>query len=279
MRNAVTNTTLDTLDQAVIILKDIGKQYGVDFAGELHNQLLMQNSSFSTTAGLFDENIPFAQRGLGSKRLLSIGMNVSSYVEGTLVLVDEIETGLEPYRILRLINVFRDVFSQKGQVIMTTHSISAVCECSLDELVICRNNEGTVTLRCLNQDAALKDDVQRMIRSEPGAFLSKRVIICEGKTEVGLLRAFDRHILSKTCGSFAHFGTSIALGGGGDKFFKLAKFLKDCDFDVCILMDSDFASEELEKQDVMARGIPVFSWHEGNAIEEQIFNDSPLSVA
>lgn len=279
MRNAVISTTLDTLDEAVTVLRDIGKQYGVDFSGKLHNQLLMQNNSFSTTAGLFDENVPFSQRGLGSKRLLSIGMNVSAYEEGTLVLVDEIETGLEPYRILRLINVFRDVFSQKGQVIMTTHSISAVCECSLDELVICRNTDGTVILRCLNQDADLKNDVQSMIRSEPGAFLSKRVIVCEGKTEVGLLRAFDRHILSRTHGSFAHFGACIALGGGGDKFFKLAKFLKSCDFDVAILMDSDLPSEEPEKQDVVAIGIPVFSWYEGNAIEEQIFSDSPLPIA
>ena len=279
MRNAIRNTTLDTLDRAVTVLKDIGKQYGVDFAGELHNQLLMQNSSFSSTAGLFDGEVPFSQRGLGSKRLLSIGMNISAYEEGTLVLVDEVETGLEPYRILRLINVLRDVFSQRGQVIMTTHSTSAVCECSLDELVICRNIEGTVILRYLNQEVDLKDDVQRMIRSEPGAFLSKRVIVCEGKTEVGLLRAFDRHILSKNCGSLAHFGTSIALGGGGDKFFKLAKFLKTCDFDVCILMDSDLPSEEPEKREVEAIGIPVFSWHEGNAIEEQIFSDSPVSVA
>ncbi len=279
MRNAVNSTTLDALDNAVIVLKDIGKQYGVNFSGELHNQLLMQNSSFSTAAGLFDENVPFSQRGLGSKRLLSIGMNVSAYEEGTLVLVDEIETGLEPYRILRLINVFRDVFSQKGQVIMTTHSISAVCECSLDELVICRNTDGTVILRCLNQDADLKNDVQSMIRSEPGAFLSKRVIVCEGKTEVGLLRAFDRNILSRTHGSFAHFGACIALGGGGDKFFKLAKFLKSCGFDVAILMDSDLPSEEPEKQDVVAIGIPVFSWYEGNAIEEQIFSDSPLPIA
>lgn len=279
MRNAVINTTLDTLDEAITELKDIGKQYGVDFSGELHNQLLMQNSSFSTTAGLFDENVPFSQRGLGSKRLLSIGMNVSAYEEGTLVLVDEIETGLEPYRILRLVNVFRDVFSQKGQMIMTTHSISAVCECTLDELVICRNIEGTVVFRHLNKIADLKDDIQGMIRSEPGAFLSKRVIVCEGKTEVGLLRAYDRFILSKSYGSLAHFGTSIALGGGGDKFFKLAKFLKSCDFDVCILMDSDLVSEELEKQDAVAAGIPVFSWYEGNAIEEQIFSDSPLSVA
>ena len=64
----------------------------------------MQNGSYSTTVGVFDDKVPFAQRGLGSKRLLSIGMNVNACDDGILVLVDEVETGLEPYRISALIN-------------------------------------------------------------------------------------------------------------------------------------------------------------------------------
>ena len=84
MSAAVENTSLEALDQMAPTLKDVGKQYGVEFNGEIHNRLLMQNGSYSTTVGVFDDKVPFAQRGLGSKRLLSIGMNVNACDDGTL---------------------------------------------------------------------------------------------------------------------------------------------------------------------------------------------------
>ena len=44
---------------------------------------------------------------------------------------------------------------------------------------------------------------------------------------------------------FAHYGIGTAYGGGGDKFFKLAKLLKNCGYDTCIFMDSDILDEEI----------------------------------
>ena len=78
MRAAVKNTNLEALDQMASSVEEVGKRYGVGFNGTIHNRLLMQNGSYSTTVGMFDDKVPFAQRGLGSKRLLSIGMNVDA---------------------------------------------------------------------------------------------------------------------------------------------------------------------------------------------------------
>ncbi|MDY6307849.1 MAG: AAA family ATPase, partial [Oribacterium sp.] len=149
MRAAVENTSLEALDQMAPTLKDVGENYGVGFNGEIHNRLLMQNGSYSTTVGVFDDKVPFAQRGLGSKRLLSIGMNVNACDDGTLVLVDEVETGLEPYRISALINQFRTQFKDHGQLIMTTHSRSVVCECGVDELCVVNNEAGELKIHQL----------------------------------------------------------------------------------------------------------------------------------
>lgn len=279
MRAAVENTSLEALDQMAPALKNVGKQYGVGFNGEIHNKLLMQNGAYSTTVGIFDDKVPFAQRGLGSKRLLSIGMNVNACDEGTLVLVDEVETGLEPYRISSLINQFRMQFKEHGQLIMTTHSRSVICECSVSELCVTCNDAGELKVHQLDKINDICRDIQGIIRGEPDAFLCKRIIVCEGKTEIGLLRALDEKWLAERGTRFAHYGVGVALGGGGNKFFQLARLLKECGYDCCILMDSDVASEEAEKEAVENLGIKVFSWENGNAIEEQIFKDCSVQCA
>lgn len=273
MRNAVENTDLSALDSKTTDIKDIGREYGVAFKGDIHNKLLMQNSSYSTTVGLFDDRVPFSMRGLGSKRLLSIGMNVNASSAGSLILMDEIETGLEPYRLCTLINQLRSTFEDKGQFIFTTHSRSAICECSVDELFVMNENNGEVSWFPVSEQET-KDVVQSLIRFEPDAFLCKRIIVCEGKTEIGLLRAFEYHFYKNNQTRFAHYGVGTALGGGGDKSFKLARLLKKCGYDVCVLMDSDKSEEEQDKHEIESEGVRVFSWENGNAIEEQIFKDA-----
>jgi len=279
MRNAVENTNLDSLDEMAPKMMEVGGQYGVSFKGEIHNRLLMQNGSYSTAVGVFDEKVPFARRGLGSKRLLSIGMNVNAYNDGTLVLVDEVETGLEPYRISALINRFRTEFKEHGQLIMTTHSVSAVCECNVAEVAVCSNNEGELRLHYLNEKKDISNDVQALLRSNPDAFLCKRVIVCEGKTEVGMLRAFEKYRERIGEPRFAHYGVGMIPGGGGNSFFQLARLLHECRFDVSILMDSDILDEETQKQEMRSLDIPVFDWEQGYAIEEQIFQDVSLECA
>lgn len=273
MRTAVEGTNLEALDQMGPTVKEVGKQYGVSFNGEIHNRLLMQNGSYSTAVGIFDDKVPFVQRGLGSKRLLSIGMNVNACSDGVLVLVDEVETGLEPYRISTLINQFRTQFKDHGQLIMTTHSISAVCECTVNEVCICYTNSGNLYLHRLNEKENIKADVQALLRTNPDAFLCKRIIVCEGKTEVGLLRAFDSYLAENGTGRLAHYGVTAVPGGGGDNFFQLALLLYECGFDVAIMMDSDIPEEEKQKEQMREKHIPIFDWELGYAIEEQLFKD------
>lgn len=280
MRNAIKDIKLGELDTTASQLKDAGKQYGVSFAGEVHNRILMQNGSFSTMVGVFDGEVPFVQRGLGSKRLLSMGMHINISDGASVLLVDEIETGLEPYRICALINEFRRRHKNSGQIIMTTHSQNTITECSVNELHVISAHNGIVKLHGLvSGDAEVDETTQRIIRTEPAAFLCKRLIVCEGKTEVGLLRALDKYMSESKGKRFAYFGVGTALGGGGDKFFKMSYLLQKCGYEVSILMDSDLTKEEEEKENArVLHGIPVFDWEEGNALEEQLFSDSPTDI-
>ena len=78
---------------------------------------------------------------------------------------------------------------------------------------------------------------------------------------------------------FAYFGVGVALGGGGDKFFKMSYLLQKCGYKVSILMDSDLTEEKKEKENArVLHKISVFDWEEGNAFEEQLFLDSSIDI-
>ena len=64
--------------------------------------------------------------GKGSKRLLSMAIQLALAKTGGIVLIDEIEQGLEPDRIRTIINKLSQV--ESGQVIITTHSRGVVVE-------------------------------------------------------------------------------------------------------------------------------------------------------
>ncbi len=279
MRSVVENVTLAELDQTSDTLMKTGKQYGVSFAGEIHNKIIMQNGSFSTTVGVFDGDVPFVQRGLGSKRLLSMGMNINTTEGSSVLLVDEVETGLEPYRICGLINEFRRTHTDCGQVIMTTHSQNVITECSIGELAVITSIEDVTSFTLLkSDDSKVNDTIQSILRSDPGAFLCRRIIVCEGKTEVGFLRALDRYLMQTENVRFSYYGVGIAFGGGGDKMFKFAQLLKACGYKVSILMDSDEKILEAKKEIARSEGIEVFDWAEGFSVENQIFSDAPIEA-
>lgn len=279
LREAVKAVDLHSLDTVSETITSVGKQYGVGFGADVSNQIIMQNSSFTSSVGLFEGNAPLSQRGLGSQRLLSIGLNINSTSDGALLLVDEVEHGLEPYRLCSLINEFRQN-RKNGQVIMTTHSPIAVAECTVSELFVVQSKDGHSSVYPLaGTDRKVNEEMQKQVRRNPEAFLCKRIIICEGKTEKGFIRALDSFLARTQSFRMAFSGVGATLGDGSTTF-QCAKTFHACGYDICIFMDSDKPDEENEtKAALRAEGISIFDWDEPNAIEEQIFSDVPPCVA
>ena len=158
LRDIAQNADLHALDGITEMVKNIGKEYGVGFKGEVSNHMQIQGISFSTSVGLFDGKAPLSQRGLGSQRLLSMGLNINAYSNNSIILVDEIENGLEPYRLRSIINEFRLKHTATGQVIMTTHSPIAVAECTISEILIVHSVNGTTQCIPLKSGDAQTDD-------------------------------------------------------------------------------------------------------------------------
>lgn len=279
LRLVASQADLHDLDDVGETLVAIGRQYGVEFNSEVKNRMIIQNGSFSSSVGLFDGDTPLNQKGTGSQRLLSMGLNIMSSAGNSLLMIDEIESGLEPYRLRSLLNEFRITHASTGQVIMTTHSPIAVAECTIEEILVVQCKDGFTNAYLLKtDDAETNDTLQAQIRKNAEAFLCKRIIVCEGKTEIGFIRALDTYIAETENYRMAYKGVGTA-DGGGSTIFSCAESLRSCGYEVCLLMDSDLPDEDTQKTDLRFEGVSVFDWDAPNAFEEQIFFDIPTDVA
>jgi hypothetical protein len=93
--------SLDSISDAVITA---GKQYSVPIEGVISNQMAMRANGFSTDVELFDGKVPFLQRGLGSKRLMSIGLNANATKMDShvIVTVEEVVTSIVILRLSKI---------------------------------------------------------------------------------------------------------------------------------------------------------------------------------
>jgi len=128
---------------------------------------------------LADKNgvsLPFTSWGSGTKRIASLLIAKSNESELGTTLVDEIERGLEPYRLQQFVSTLKDSGSQS---FVTTHSPLAIqyaAGAGLWHLI-----EGG-EIGSLNHPKIAAHQAR-----DPETFLARLSVICEGRTEVGFL--------------------------------------------------------------------------------------------
>lgn len=219
---------------------------------------------------LHDETIPFRLKGKGSKRLASLAIQSILVKDGGIMLVDEIEQGLEPDRSKQLIRELST--NGKGQIFITTHSREVITELTIDALIlILKDRENSITEgRRLSHIKSL----QAVVRACPEAFFAKKIIVCEGATEVGILRAMDkfRKKLGKDSMSFKD---CAYIDGGGSSFIERAEKINEANLKTVVFCDSDDQVVNNKKANLKASGIDLFDCDEQNCIEAQIFKDLP----
>jgi hypothetical protein len=207
------------------------------------------------------QNRPLGMYGKGSKRLLSIAIQLALAKAGGIVLIDEIEQGLEPDRIVRVI---RDMKGRvDGQIIVTTHSSYVLVEADYSQVYLF--HQGAASL------VAFTEEEQSTLRTQPHAFFATRIICCEGKTEEGILRAFDTQLRSE--GGFTVKGIAICNGGGGGKFYKQAISLRKLGYDVTVFADADVEKLKHIQTKAQEQGVRLILCEEGLSIEEQLSQD------
>ena len=169
--------------------------------------------------------------GLGTRRLVALALQRAKIAGGSVVLVDDVESGLgcciSYSRSERLSDSAEP--GGLGQILLTTHSADAVAELQAEELHIVRSVDGLTTVRRVPDAFADIEDIdpQQQLRERgAAALLARRIIVTEGRTEIGYLRAMASSWNSARGIPIAHLGTTTTDGGGSQAVGRAIEFAR-----------------------------------------------------
>lgn len=241
---------------------------------ELSPKIDIQRQSMTAGAlSLHEDNVPLRNKGSGTKKLVLAAMQMELHGGKNIALIDEIEVGLEPHRVRGLIHRLKNTGQQ---IFTTTHSPVVIKELDVaeDELYVCRRDAtGTVSLDSL----AIVPDIQGPVRNNAEAFLGSKIVACEGATEIGCLRAYDRHRFARGSTPVWSLATSYFNAGSGSQIKVVCPKLQALGYRTAALCDND-AKEQLnpvEAAQLRTAGIHICQWDVGNSTERQLFHDLP----
>lgn len=227
---------------------------------------------------LHNENgVPLRNLGTGSSRLLIAGLHRAAAASTSVVLVDEIEYGLEPHRLTRLLGSLgaKDA-TPPLQVFMTTHSPVVLRELSGSQLFVVRERSGKHEVLQVGSD----NSAQSAIRSHPEAFFANTVLVCEGASEIGLIRGLDEYWTAKGYLSLHAAGISCVDAGGGDadRCFHKAGVFQKLGYRVAVVQDNDKAPTPAVVQAFIATSGYHMAWRDGKALEDELFASFPAAA-
>ncbi len=267
---------LKNFDEAAAKSEAVAKKLGipVDHSYKAHLDL---NSINIRVGGLtlHDGNMPLRQLGLGSRRMLLCGIQKENLDVQHITLFDELEFGLEPHRIARLIKYIKE--DATGQYFLTTHSPSVLRELTAEHLHVVHKLAGEVKVVATSGKNLAGLNIQGQLRSSAEAFLSMKVVVCEGATEVGFLRGLDNYWMTTGLNPMSYFGAVLLDAHGASKVKALASAFKALHYDAYAVADGDapkdFSPQDVE--DLTQQAIEVLMWSDQLALEQRAMLDLP----
>jgi putative ATP-dependent endonuclease of OLD family len=269
VRTAFGEQAKEQLSETLKIVTEAAKQLGIPVGDQV--KAMLDAHSVSMTGGTIslhnEDGVPLKALGLGSARLLIAGLQRRASKSSPMVLVDELEYGLEPHRIIRLIDALGAKEKEPPlQAFITTHSPVAIRELTGNQLFVVREVDGEHFANAVG----ISNDVQGTIRAHPEALLAQSVLVCEGATEIGLMRGLDQHGTSNGATAIAAYGVGL-VDGGGSSTFKRANAFLSLGYRTAVLRDSDREMTPELEQSFRDGGGTVFCWTAGRAVEDELF--------
>jgi putative ATP-dependent endonuclease of OLD family len=268
-RSAFGDAAQAQVQDAITIVRDVAVRTGIAAAADATALLDAHGISFTGGAiALHDGNgVPLRNLGIGSSRLLIAGLQAAAGNASPFLLVDEVEHGLEPYRIIRLLHTLGSKEPvPTRQVFLTTHSAVVVRELAAQQ--IWRAGDDGTGQVILRQTGATSEQ-QATLRVCAEAFLAPKVIVCEGATEIGLLRGLDLRWDEQGYRTFASYGAAMADGAGGNMIGRALCFAA-LGYRTCLLRDSDFVFPQQQLDSLAQAGVTEFFWDPDLSTEQQL---------
>ncbi|MBA7545841.1 hypothetical protein ES705_38219 [subsurface metagenome] len=266
-KNKIDNESFEQFKEITDIIKSKANELGIDISSPSTSIDFKDIAVKEGRVCLHDAKIPFRLKGKGSKRLISIAIQTALADNGGIILIDEIEQGLEPDRVQHLVNTLKRTNS--GQIFMTTHSNNVVVELETSDIFIMKKDGSKLIV--------IENSLQGCIRKNPEAFFANRIIVCEGTTEIGIFRALNYFRIQNGKMNASFLGVRFA-NGTGSNIIEYCKGFKKSGFKVCLFCDSDDDSIDSKKDNLKNDAIEVFDCEQGCSIENQVFKDLPWNA-
>lgn len=264
---AFDETVGDNFNEVVNVVKVKAAELGLAL-NEMN--AILDNSDIAINenkVSIHEKGIPFRLKGKGSKRLLSLAIQLTLTEPSGVILIDEIEQGLEPDRAQHLANLLAKY--KDRQIILTTHSSNVVTEIPCTSLYVMRPGANSLL--------QTKEVLQGCIRRLPEAFFASKVLVCEGATEIGICRAINTKRMAEGEMSAACKGIRFA-DGSGDNMVDYAFGFAQMAYPTAVFCDSDVENINSIKPQFNDNGIVVIDCENTFSIEEQIFKDVPWNT-
>lgn len=187
--------------------------------------------------GLFEKRtkgiIPLANAGLGTQQLALFTLAQLLIGGAPLFVIDEVESGLEPFRQRDLVSRIRAAIGTEGQAFVTTHSPAVVGEMAINELhrVSGSKDQTKVTVMPEALDAVRRQNAE--------ALLSRMPTLAEGQTEMGLLEPLLQQHAAEAGTTLGALGVRLIDGGGQPKVFKITEALTEAGQRFGAFLDSE----------------------------------------
>lgn len=277
-RSSFGETAAPDYEQALSTVREAAEELGIASAETATAMLDAQAVSQTENAiSLHNEyGVPFRHLGLGSARLLVAGLQSRAVSGSRIVLVDEVEHGLEPHRIARfLIALGSKDERPTTQVFMTTHSPVVLRELAAHQIHVLRCADSHQVLWAGRQD----DAFQGALRKCAEAFLGGCVLVCEGATEVGLVRGIDLYRDARGERTFMAAGGVLVDAGGVSKIYGIAQSFIRLGYRAAVLRDDDKKPDMGDEARFESSDGIVFRWSDDMALEDELFFCASSEVA
>ena len=269
-RTAVFGANRSALHDAADTVAKAAASIGAAAFGELRPGLDPSVSSGSSALLLHDGAVPLTHAGLGTRRLTSIATQENVAGNGNILLIDEVESGLDPHRLLHVLQRLKtQTVAGRGQVILTTHAPLVVEALQAADISVVRSEAGVTTSVGVPDTL---NEVQGALRACPAAVLARSVVVAEGKTEVGMARHLVRVWDAETgpdSVTAAALGVAIVDGVGITAPVR-ARIFQELGYPTALFIDNDDRTVDGDVVAAVDAGVTLVRWQYGNSTEDEL---------
>lgn len=169
--------------------------------------------------------LPLASWGAGTRRIAALEIAATLQADTSVTVIDEIERGLEPYRLRQLMTTLDRTF---GQCFVTTHSPVAI-NCARWGKLWYLDPAGRI-------GELAQDKIAAQQQRDPETFLAKLAVIAEGPTEIGFLQRLLELAFKDDP---QKFGVRICNGQGNQQTLGLLEALGDARLSFAAIADDE----------------------------------------